>query len=142
LPRRVFHFQEIISPLIKFLAGRFPLSYFCAILTATLLKIAGVVVFLRTNFTILLFVKVAGNFSKNETVSKKLSALSSYSFWIYAAHAPFVVTAFLCTTFLMIFGFLLKKFLPGIFTFTTGERKKISLPLRATTTTRKSGQEA
>lgn len=219
----------IFSPLIKFFAGRFPLSYFCAVLAAALLRmgdvfpdplwifpalfyfslgfyavshiqkildfldsvrwkdfafayilfaavsmflsftenpISAAVTFMRTNFTILLFVKIAGNFSKNEAVFKKLSALSSYSFWIYAAHAPFVVTsikklisravpmhgiiilvqffatAFLCTTFLMIFGFLLKKFLPGIFTFTTGERKKISLPLRATTTTRKFGQEA
>ncbi len=201
----------IFSPLIKFLAGRFPLSYFCAILTATLLRIAGVfpdplwifpalfyfslgfyavshiqkildfldsvrwkdfafsyivfvalsiffaftensvsavVGFLRTNFTILLFVKLAGNFSKNENVFKKLSVLSAYSFWIYAAHAPFVVTsikklisraipmhggfiliqffatAFLCTTFLMIFGFLLKKILPGVFAFTTGGRKR------------------
>ena len=200
----------IFSPLIKFLAGRFPLSYFCAILTATLLRIAGVfpdplwifpalfyfslgfyavnhiqkildfldsvrwkdfafayivfvalsiffaftenpasavVVFLRTNFTILLFVKLAGNFAKNDAVFKKLSVISAYSFWIYAAHAPFVVTsikklisraipmhggfilvqffatAFLCTTFLMIFGFLLKKFLPGVFAFTTGGRK-------------------
>lgn len=219
----------IFSPLIKFLAGRFPLSYFCAILTATLLRSAdvfsdplwifpalfyfslgfyavnhiqkilnfldsirwkdfafayivfvalsiffaftenpasAVVTFLRTNFTILLFIKLAGNFSKSETVSKKLSALSAYSFWIYAAHAPFVVTsikklisrvvpmhdafilvqffstAFLCTTFLMTLGFLLKKFLPGVFAFTTGGRKKIVLPLRVTTTIRKSGQEA
>ena len=108
---------------------------------------SSVVGFLCTNFTILLFVKIAGNFSKNEAVFKKLSALSSYSFWIYAAHAPFVVTsikklisraipmhgiiilvqffatAFLCTAFLMIFGFLLKKFLPGLFAFTTGGRK-------------------
>lgn len=201
----------IFSPLIKFLAGRFPLSYFCTILTATLLRIAGVfpdplwifpalfyfslgfyavshiqkildfldsvrwkdfafayilftalsmflsftenpassvAVFLRTNFTILLFVKLAGNFSKNEAVFNKLSALSAYSFWIYAAHAPFVVTsikklisraipmhgalilvqffatAFLCTVFLMIFGFLLKKFLPEVFAFTTGRRKR------------------
>ena len=201
----------IFSPLIKFLAGRFPLSYFCTILTATLLRIAGVfpdplwifpalfyfslgfyavkhiqkildfldsvrwkdfafayilfavlsmflsftenpassvAVFLRTNFTILLFVKLVGNFSKNEAVFNKLSALSAYSFWIYAAHAPFVVTsikklisraipmhgalilvqffatAFLCTVFLMIFGFLLKKFLPEVFAFTTGRRKR------------------
>ncbi len=201
----------IFSPLIKFLAGRFPFSYFCAVLAATLLRISGVfpdplwifpalfyfslgfyamnhiqkildfldsvrwkdfafayivfvalsiffaftenpasvvVGFLRTNFTILLFVKLAGNFSKNETVSKKLSALSAYSFWIYAAHAPFVVTsikklisrivpmhgafilvqffstAFLCTASLMIFGFLLKKFLPGLFAFSTGGREK------------------
>jgi len=201
----------IFSPLIKFLAGRFPFSYFCAVLTATLLRIAGVfpdplwifpalfyfslgfyavshiqkildfldsvcwkdflfayivfavlsmylsftenplssvVGFLRTNFTILLFVKLAGNFAKNELVFKKLSALSSYSFWIYAAHAPFVVTAikklisravpmhgifilvqffataFFCTAFLMVFGFLLKKFLPGLFAFTSGGRKR------------------
>lgn len=201
----------IFSPLIKFLAGRFPLSYFCAVLTATLLRIAGVfpdplwifpalfyfslgfyvvnhiqkfldfldsvrwkdfafayilfaalsmflsftensasavVSFLRTNFTILLFIKLAGNLSKNEDVFKKLSALSAYSFWIYAAHAPFVVTsikklisrvvpmrgvfilvqffatAFLCMAFLMIFGFLLKKFLPDLFAFTTGGRRR------------------
>lgn len=201
----------IFSPLIKFFAGRFPFSYFCAVLAAALLRMAGVfpdplwifpalfyfslgfyavshiqkildlldsvrwkdflfayivfavlsmyfsltenlgssvVGFLRTNFTILLFVKIAGNFSKNEVVFKKLSALSSYSFWIYAAHAPFVVTsikklisraipmrgifilvqffatAFFCTAFLMIFGFLLKKFLPGLFAFTTGGRKR------------------
>ncbi len=201
----------IFSPLIKFLAGRFPFSYFCAILAATLLRISGifpdplwifpalfyfslgfyavnniqkildfwdsirwkdfafayilfvavsmffsftensassVVDFLRTNFTILLFVKLAGNLSKNEAVFNKLSALSAYSFWIYAAHAPFVVTsikklisralpmhgafilvqffatAFLCTVCLMIFGFLLKKFLPGVFAFTTGRRKR------------------
>ena len=110
--------------------------------------LSSVVGFLRTNFTILLFVKLAGNFAKNEAVFKKLSALSSYSFWIYAAHAPFVVTsikklisravpmrgifilvqffatAFLCTAFLMIFGFLLKKILPGLFAFTTGGRKR------------------
>ncbi len=200
----------IFSPIIKFLAGRFPLSYFCAVLAATLLRITGVfsdplwifpalfyfslgfyavnhiqkildfldsiqwkdfsfayivfvalsmfcgfsensasavVSFLRTIFTILLFVKLAGNFAKNETVSKKLSELSAYSFWIYAAHAPFVVvsikklisraipmhggfilvqfflTVFLCTTFLLIFGFMLKKFLPGVFAFITGGRK-------------------
>lgn len=201
----------IFSPLIKFLAERFPLSYFCAVLAATLLQISGIfpdplwifpalfyfslgfyavnhiqkildfldscrwkdfafayilfaavsmflsltensastnVSFLRTNFTILLFVKLAGNFSKNENVFKNLSSLSAYSFWIYAAHAPFVVTSikklisravpmhgafilvqffateFLCTTFLMIFGFLLKKFLPELFAFTTGGRKR------------------
>lgn len=201
----------IFSPVIKFFAGRFPLSYFCAVLAATFLRItdvfpdplwilsalfyfslgfyavnhiqkildffdsvrwkdfavayilfvavsmffsfkenpiSAVVTFMRTNFTILLFVKLAGNFSKNENVFKKLSALSAYSFWIYAAHAPFVVTsikkllsraipmhgvfilvqffatAFLCTAFLMIFGFMLKKFLPGVFAFITGGRKK------------------
>lgn len=200
----------IFAPVIKFLAGRFPFSYFCAILSVSLIRITGVfsdplwifpalfyfslgfyavnniqkvldfldsarwkdfafsyilfatasvffeftknpissvVSFMRTVFTIFLFVKLAGNFSKNECVLKKLSALSEYSFWIYAAHAPFVVTAikkliskaipmhggfilvqffataFLCVTFLMIFGFLLKKFLPGFFAFTTGGRK-------------------
>lgn len=201
----------IFSPVIKFFAGRFPISYFFAVLAATCLRItdifpdplwilpalfyfslgfyavnhiqkildfldsvrwkdfvfawilfvavsmffsftenpiSAVVSFLCTNFTILLFVKLAGNFSKNENVFKKLSALSSYSFWIYATHAPFVVTsikklisraipmhgviilvqffatAFLCTAFLMIFGFMLKKFLPGVFAFITGGRKK------------------
>lgn len=201
----------IFSPIIKFLAERFPLSYFCAVLAATLLRITGVfsdpfwifpalfyfslgfyavnhiqkildfldsiqwkdfafayivfvalsmfcdfsensasavVSFLRTIFTILFFVKLAGNFAKNEAVSKKLSALSAYSFWIYAAHAPFVVssikklisraipmhggfilvqfflTAFLCVIFLMIFGFMLKKFLPGVFAFITDGRKR------------------
>ncbi len=201
----------IFSPVIKFFAGRFPISYFFAVLAATCLRItdifpdplcilpalfyfslgfyavnhiqkildfldsvrwkdfafayivfvvlsmflsftenptSAVVSFLRTNFTILLFVKLAGNLSKNEDVFKKLSALSAYSFWIYAAHAPFVVTsikklisravpmyggfilvqffatAFLCTAFLMIFGFLLKKFLPNLFAFTTGGRRR------------------
>ena len=32
----------IFSPLIKFLAGHFPLSYFCAVLVAALLRMAGV----------------------------------------------------------------------------------------------------
>lgn len=36
----------------------------------------------------------------------------------------FFATAFLCTAFLMIFGFMLKKFLPGVFAFITGGRKK------------------
>ena len=74
------------------------------------------------------------------------AAVSVYSFWIYAAHAPFVVTeikkiiiklipmnggfvlvqffltAFLCIVFLMTFGILLRHKLPKIFALVTGSR--------------------
>lgn len=202
----------IFSPVIKFLAGRFPLSYFCVILSLSILRMCGVfsdplwifpalfyfslgfyavrfiepvlsaldrirwndflisyfaftvlrmyfdfaklapsplVSFLHCIFTILAFVKLAGIWSRNEKVFARLSSLSDFSFWIYAAHAPFVVTAitklivkvlpmqrfygtlillqffataFLTVLFLMILGIALKKFLPRLFAFITGGR--------------------
>lgn len=202
----------IFSPLIKFLASRFPLSYFCVILCATILRICGafsdplwifpaifyfslgfyavsfiepilnatdkirwkdflisyfaftilrmyfdfakvpsssLVGFLHCIFTIFAFVKLAGTWSKNEKVFSHLSKLSAFSFWIYAAHAPFVVTsikkliikilpmnrfygtmillqffltAFLTILFLMILGIALKKIFPKLFALITGGR--------------------
>lgn len=202
----------IFSPAIKFLAGRFPLSYFCVILSLSILRMCGVfsdplwifpalfyfslgfyavrfigpvlsaldkirwndflisyfaftvlrmyfdfsklapsplVSFLHCIFTILAFVKLAGTWSKNEKVFARLSSLSDFSFWIYAAHAPFVVTAikkliikflpmqrfygtmillqfflsaFLCVAFLMILGILVKKIFPKLFALITGGR--------------------
>lgn len=202
----------IFSPAIKFLAGRFPLSYFCVILSLSILRMCGVfsdplwifpalfyfslgfyavrfiepvlsaldkirwndflisyfaftvlrmyfdfsklapsplVGFLHCIFTILAFVKLAGTWSRNEKVFARLSSLSDFSFWIYAAHAPFVVTAikkliikflpmqrfygtlillqffataFLTVLFLMILGAALKKFLPRLFALATGGR--------------------
>lgn len=202
----------IFSPIIKFLASRFPFSYFCLILCATILRMCGVfqdpiwifpaifyfslgfyavrfidkiifalddirwndflisyfaftvlrmyfdfaklassplVSFLHCIFTILALVKLAGTWSKNEKVFLCLSSLSDFSFWIYAAHAPFIVTAikkliikilpmhrfygtlillqffataFLTILFLMILGIVIKKFLPKLFALATGGR--------------------
>lgn len=202
----------IFSPLIKFLASRFPLSYFCVILCASILRMCGVfddplwifpalfyfslgfyavrfigpvlfaldkirwndflisyfaftvlrmyfdfskipsssvVGFLHCIFTILAFVKLAGTWARNEKVFARLSSLSDFSFWIYAAHAPFAVTAikkliikflpmqrfygtlillqffataFVTVFFLMILGAALKKFIPKLFAFITGGR--------------------
>ena len=110
--------------------------------------ISGVVGFARSFFTILLFIKISGVLSKNKSVYKKLSALSVFSFWIYAAHAPFVVTAIkklivrvvpmhgifiliqffltalLCVAFLMSLGLPTHKFFPVFFSFITGGRKE------------------
>ncbi len=197
----------IFSPLIKAAAERFPLSYFCVVLSGTILGMCGVfadplwifpavfyfslgfyavrfidrillaldnirwrdflisysaftalrmyfdfakissfVGFLHCIFTILAFVKLAGVWSKNEKVFARLSKLSDFSFWIYAAHAPFVVasikkliikalpmhgalillqffmTAALCVAFLMILGILVKKICPKLFALATGGR--------------------
>lgn len=199
----------IFSPLIKFLAGRFPLFYFCAVLSGTILGISGVFAdplwifpavfyfslgfyavrfidkilfaldklrwrdflisytaftalrmyldfsenpsssfagFLHCIFTILAFVKAAGVWAKNEKIFAFLSRLSDFSFWIYAAHAPFVVTsikkmiikvlpmrgalillqffltAALCVTFLLVLGILIKKISPKLFAAATGGR--------------------
>lgn len=202
-------FFMIFSPLIKAAAERFPLSYFCVVLSGTILGMCGVfadplwifpavfyfslgfyavrfidkillaldnirwrdflisyasftalrmyfdfakissssfVGFLHCIFTILAFVKLAGVWSKNEKVFARLSKLSDFSFWIYAAHAPFVVasikkliikalpmhgalillqffmTAALCVAFLMILGILVKKICPKLFALATGGR--------------------
>ena len=200
----------IISPVIKFFASRFSLSYFCTVLSIAILgrtglffdplsissslfyyslgfyavkhiqkvldfldsirwrdfafsyilfatlslfltytenKTAGMVAFACQIFTILLFIKLAGLFSKNENTFKKLSYLSTFSFWIYATHAPFVTSTInkllpriipmkgpfillvflsagiLTISILLPVGILLKKLLPGFFAFVTGGRK-------------------
>lgn len=199
----------MVSPIIKFLASRFPVSYFCVIFILSLLRCADAfydplwifpaifyfsmgfyavkhiqkamnfldslkwkdfisayilfaavsiyigfaespatpyIGFVRCILTIMLFIKAAGKISVNDKAYKTLSRLSVYSFWIYAAHAPFVVTAikkiiiklipmngglvlvqffltaFLCIAFLMAFGILLKHRLPKIFALVTGSR--------------------
>ena len=97
-------------------------------------------------FTICLAVKIAGVVNKNEKIFEKLTYLSGYSFWIFAAHLPFVLTVIkklsvkiipmhgiwilvqyfgvviFCVSLLLITGIVLKKFFPKIFALFNGGR--------------------
>ena len=98
-------------------------------------------------FTIALAIKLAGKMCKNEKIFAKLTFLSEYSFWIYAFHAPFVITvmeklslkiipmhdalilvqffgiSILCILFLLLSGIALKKICPPLFALLNGGRK-------------------
>ena len=97
-------------------------------------------------FTICLAVKVAGVAVKNQKLFDKLSYLSGYSFCVFAAHLPFVLTVMkklsvkiipmhgawilvqffgvviLCVGILLIFGIALKKWLPKVYVLFNGGR--------------------
>ena len=98
-------------------------------------------------FTIALAFKWAGVASKNEKVFNKLSYLAGFSFWVYAAHAPFLIVVItklgmrffpltngfmilalfflvfaICVGLLLIVGIILKKFLPRVFAVFNGGR--------------------
>ena len=106
----------------------------------------GFVKWFNLLFTIGLAIKVAGVISKKDKIFKKLSYLSNYSFWIFAAHLPLVLTAIrkisikyipmhgiwillyffgvviVCVGVLLVIGILLKKYLPKVYTLLNGGR--------------------
>ncbi|MGP1458741.1 MAG: acyltransferase family protein, partial [Treponema sp.] len=93
-------------------------------------------------------IKLAGFLSKKERIYARLAELSHYSFWIYASHAPFIVTAVkklgariiplhggfmlvqsyglgvLCIGTLLLFGIAFRKTCPKTFALLTGGRGK------------------
>ena len=97
-------------------------------------------------FTVCLAIKVAGVACKNENLFEKLSYLSGYSFWVFAAHLPFTLpvmrklsvkvipmhgvwilvqffgVVILCVVFLLILGIAVKKYLPKVFALLNGGR--------------------
>lgn len=97
-------------------------------------------------FTIGFAFKIAGVVDKNEIFFGKLSYLSAFSFWVFAAHLPFVLTVikkvfykiipmhgvwilvhffgvvFLCVVLLVTVGIIFKKFLPKVFAVLNGGR--------------------
>lgn len=99
-----------------------------------------------TLFTICLAIKVAGVVSKNSIILGKLSYLSGFSFWVFAAHLPIILplmkkisyqfipmhgililvqffgVVILCVGFLLIFGIAVKKYLPKVYALLNGGR--------------------
>ncbi len=97
-------------------------------------------------FTICLAFKVAGATTKNKKIYDILSYLSSFSFWIFAAHLPLVLTVIkkisikviplhgcwilviffgsviICVVLLMLLGIVLKKYLPRLYSLFNGGR--------------------
>lgn len=97
-------------------------------------------------FTICLAFKVAGTATKNQKIYDKLSFLSGFSFWIFAAHLPFVLpvirklginiipvhgfwilihffgVVFVCVVLLLLLGIALKKYLPKVYSLFNGGR--------------------
>ena len=107
---------------------------------------SGFVSWFNLLFTIGLAIKIAGVVSKKEKIYAKLSHLSGFSFWIFAAHLPFVLpvmrklivkiipmhgvwilvyffgVVILCVGLLLIFGIALKRLLPKVFAMFNGGR--------------------
>lgn len=97
-------------------------------------------------FTICFAIKIAGIICKNNKIFEILSSLSNYSFWIFAAHLPFVLpvmrklcvklipmygiwilvyffgVVILCVGFLLIMGIAVKKYLPKVYALLNGGR--------------------
>jgi hypothetical protein len=97
-------------------------------------------------FLILLFVKIAGFAVKKEKIFSKLSYFAGFSFWIYAAHKPFVISvikrlhikflpmeggwillqffgdAIVCVGLLMLLAVAIKKYCPKIWAILNGSR--------------------
>lgn len=97
-------------------------------------------------FLILFFVKIAGFAVKEEIIFSKLSYLAGFSFWIYAAHKPFVISvikrlhikflpmedgwillqffgdAIVCVGLLMLLAVAIKKYCPKIWAILNGNR--------------------
>lgn len=97
-------------------------------------------------FSICFAIKVAGIVCKNKKIFGKLSYLSGFSFWIFAAHLPFILPVMrklsvqiipmhgiwilvqffgiviICVGFLLILGVVVKKFLPKVYALLNGER--------------------
>lgn len=97
-------------------------------------------------FTICLVFKAAGLVVNNQKLFEKLAYLSGFSFWIFAAHLPFVLpvmrklstkiipmhgawilvqffgVVILCVSLLLIIGIVIKKWLPKVYALFTGGR--------------------
>lgn len=97
-------------------------------------------------FTVCLVIKVAGVISKKDKIFEILSYLSNFSFWIFAAHLPFVMplirklclkiipiygmwilvyffgVVIVCVGVLLVIGVLLKKYLPKVYALFNGGR--------------------
>ncbi len=102
--------------------------------------------FICVIFTICMAFKLAGIIQPNTSLFRKLSYLSIFSFWIYAAHLPFVLNiitklfikflplngawilvhyfggVIVCVGVVLIFGITLKKYLPKVFELFNGLR--------------------
>ena len=130
----------------------FLIGYVLSFVWAVFLKInpikgCGFVVWVNLLFTIALAIKWAGLVAKNEKLYGRLRYLSGFSFWVYAAHAPFLVTVVtklgmryfpmsngvliltlffgifvLCIGILLFIGILLKKYLPRVYALFNGGR--------------------
>lgn len=94
----------------------------------------------------ILLLKISGAVCRNERVFAALKWLAGFSFWLYAAHDPFLMTpikklwvhwlpvegywmlleyfggAALCVGIALAAGVLVKKIAPGVFAFVTGSR--------------------
>ena len=147
----VRHIQGVLNALDSLrwrdaLSGYAVFTAVCMYLSFSENPAAIITGFLNTILTILLAVKAAGNACKNEKAYSILSGLSAYSFWIYAAHAPFISavvsklsvqffpmhgaliliqffgTSLLCIVLLVCIGASIRKIYPKLFFLLTGGR--------------------
>ncbi len=110
------------------------------------IKGGALILWLNWLFAILLAVKLAGWAATKEKLYDKLSYLAGFSFWIYAAHAPFLIKVlnklgakllpmtggwflvhffgvfFISVGVLLALGILLKRFLPRFYALFCGGR--------------------
>lgn len=147
----VKHIVKIMEILDSIKWGDFIIAYlFSYVLTiyTTMNSLPGssFIVWFNQLITICLIIKIAGIVCKKNKVYEKLSYLSGFSFWIFAAHLPFVLPVMrkicvkiipmhgiwilvyffgvvvLCIGCLLIVGILFRKYIPKFYALLNGGR--------------------